>query len=1396
MSTRKEFADKLVTKGADADQIKTAFSMYREKNGPFDDEQDTYVPPVYTNDEIREKIGADDRKWYDNSTDPNGEYSKHSVNQFFMQHYNTGGDDITSLEFGRKIYRDDTLTFPQIQSKLQTDQASGELRGKLDKLSIYNNKILPSSVNDVREFLDSPTMENFKFWTEAPGKGYMKAASRLGAGIAEFVMPKKLEEITRVQKLRDFASTMDEYQSEVIMSALEDRDYNKFISLTTGQVVGDTFGNLMLMKQGIRIASKLIGGNMTLAAKGKTWKTLVKNTATRSAVVSGMTYLSTEGSLKDKMESATLMYFYMNTPILSSLAKTNAGAKVLDIGLNSLISSVYKKGEGFQKFGSYAGLKEQARKEAEELGDPEAYMPLLLSKIIPIAGPDAIFGLLSNSVRAQQRTSTRVNVSESARIFKSSSDLVFERFKNGMQEKYGNDWIKKMDDVERTMYENARVINANLERGELPPTLTEIEKTVKPRVNILEMAESGRVWRDSEGKLVDDSTKEQAPKPVEGEQGKPAPEAPKGGKIIVLNEEGEKLVDQTFKTIFSQSKKARSKAVDDAVSRIKDVKKLMKDIPENKRTKLLTAVQRVIEAKSDETREKRQAELNKIVSGVQEIVERTSVIDRVMQDPTKHTSKDANGKKTARTVAAEYAEAVQDIQDMINTDTSPKSTWRLQQQRDALESGKATTLPKKVLDKLQKTSVDKFTTEELVVIANEIDRLKQIGGTLYVQRQRQWNKEVSDVVSKIKQTSKQPKNVKPIVANEQDKRRFKGLRYLFRIGALRPWNLVDMLDGGKAKYSGAAHDLFINSANEKYSDFLRYNDARIVGGEGIIRANDMKVKELARTELKHEGEKLSLDAVLSIYGSSKNRLMHNAVLHGNFKGDADAYWKAVKLVEDNPKWKALADYIMYDYANNYNRVRKAFIRNENSILGAEENYIPMERIDVESPKTCEEIKDSMFSREESRRTLPGRDFTIDRTEITKQKPVQLGLYEQWERNVQLQERYINLFDQVSRMNRVLSDSDLKQQITDAYGKDYYEALDGYVESYGNPMSLYDVGRPARSSRIMRKNFAVGVLAYNLLTTAKQVPSFLLYMGQGGGKNLLTSLDDFNTSWALKDGKPYNKLIEFVEAKDPQIKHAHIERELAELKNTNRTAYEKVVGRIGENGMKPIIMMDKMVRTVGWYSVYLRSMEKGMGEQQAITEARNATLRTQPAASAKDLADIYKQGEGWNWMLMFSNQINQIYNLATYQLPKNVANVFRGDSKRENLGAATGVAMGLMANALVMHMLVHKDVPDTEEEIMQMLVEQSTGKTPIIGNVITSAMSGYDSANPVFGLLTDSVKSAQAALKSGDNKAYEKALKEILMNIGTGTGVPVNQFKRAGKFIDSGDPVELIGGKKD
>jgi len=330
-----------------------------------------------------------------------------------------------------------------------------------------------------------------------------------------------------------------------------------------------------------------------------------------------------------------------------------------------------------------------------------------------------------------------------------------------------------------------------------------------------------------------------------------------------------------------------------------------------------------------------------------------------------------------------------------------------------------------------------------------------------------------------------------------------------------------------------------------------------------------------------------------------------------------------------------------------------------------------------------------------------------------------------------------------------------------------------VARVANPNIYKGMTGMARWSRIMRGNIALAYLAYNLTTMAKQVPSLILYMADTGPMALLSStlefLSDPGTMWKS------------VREKDPQIKHVHLERELEEFKQADQQSYNKIVRKIGLAGMKGILVMDGVVRTIGWNAKYQKSKGLGAGEIESVRDAQYATLRTQPAAHAKDIGNLYASDEYLNWFTMFTNQLNQIYNIVSYDTFASWNN--------QNYQEAAMRMFAVALNAIIIWSIANKRFPEDEDDLLDAAGEGFLNTVPLIGKAMMSRKSGYGSTElPLFKAASDVVGITQA-------KNKEKASLKALESLGATVGIPVVGINRMSNFLKSGNPEDLFGGKK-
>lgn len=156
-------------------------------------------------------------------------------------------------------------------------------------------------------------------------------------------------------------------------------------------------------------------------------------------------------------------------------------------------------------------------------------------------------------------------------------------------------------------------------------------------------------------------------------------------------------------------------------------------------------------------------------------------------------------------------------------------------------------------------------------------------------------------------------------------------------------------------------------------------------------------------------------------------------------------------------------------------------------------------------------------------------------------------------------------------------------------------------------------------------------------------------------------------------------------------------------------------------MRGIMEIDRYVTRVGWLAKYNQQTKTGLSPTEAAEKADRLVLETQPAAHAKDIAEIYATSEFLNWWLQFTNQINQIYNIITYDIPAKFKTGRYWDGTRAGLGVALSAAM--------IWMISHGRIPRGKEDLKDMAAEASLNYIPVAGSYLNSYRKGFKSGLP-------------------------------------------------------------------
>jgi len=725
-----------------------------------------------------------------------------------------------------------------------------------------------------------------------------------------------------------------------------------------------------------------------------------------------------------------------------------------------------------------------------------------------------------------------------------------------------------------------------------------------------------------------------------------------------------------------------------------------------------------------------------------------------------------------------YAKAIKQIQSAIDFKATDKKVPKHKETKvEAKESLRkhlkdnpdmANEIPEKMLASLDKKDVEALSMAQLQQIYSEMQRLAKLGKLksklMANQRKAVKEKMVADAVGSVK-NARAPKLHDPT-----------------RAWTNRPIRLLDALDG-QGKFNGTLVNMFDTAIQDATNIEITHVDHRQQRATSKLKELGLSLFHFARRR-KVGNITLTVDDMCGIYAGWMNEESRLALQYGGIKMESgktllvteELYDQVTNaMTEEEKKW---SEFVIEEYADNWDRIRNAFIETENKDLGRRINYTKMRRLGVDKGKSDDILAGFDYSEESDYRSGMVRvhdKFTKERKDIPQeyQMPIDTSLTKIWQGEVRKQEHYIAMAKLLKDLNAVVLDKSFSDTVKDKFGEPVYKSLKEYLKRVADPDYYRTFDDLENTSKALRKNTAVAYLAYNLLTVAKQAPSVAFYAVSSSYSDLLMSA----VQVAVHPKKTYDAIL----SHNKQIGHAAIVREMEELKHTNKKAWQFIVRRVGNAGLRGIFEIDRAVRVVGENAVINYQMRQGLSVEEASKKARQLSLRTQPAAAAKDIAQLYANNEALNWFTMFTNQLNQIYNVATYDIPAAWHNKQFAEVGR-SVVALSIVAAWIWA-------LQNKELPDEKEDILDALTDQALSSIPLLGSAAIAGKRGFKPSAPSP---MTTVGGATKALYSGD---MDKVVAALVESTAIATGTPYIGTKRIYETAKEQDLWELIGGKK-
>ena len=689
------------------------------------------------------------------------------------------------------------------------------------------------------------------------------------------------------------------------------------------------------------------------------------------------------------------------------------------------------------------------------------------------------------------------------------------------------------------------------------------------------------------------------------------------------------------------------------------------------------------------------------------------------------------------------------------------------------------------LARLTRQSVYEMTLDELRALHQEVMGIREAGQKELQEKQRIYQE-------------KRQKTVEALVnglggrAKKSGQKMVPGQKKRSKMEYIKAWSwtpsrILNWLDD-YGNFKGLWHNVFMRRADSAEDAFLRGKFSRHDGMMARMKALGITESDLAAiryaTVDPETGEKVdfTLDQIMEVYAGWLNEKKRDALKYGN---GIDEAMKAEMEKLLKPNEIELVKAVLEDYEARRKALKEALVDTYDVGFLDEPFYTPMYRDSWEASGELidtgmEALKNEFMRVNGLRRFYAKHGFSHTRKTISPehQAPLQIGLFGNWLKSVDIQEHFIAYATMVKEFQDVIKDPDLRQTLEARYGEEVYKTLEHFVNRLAVPDFYKGYAATDVLAKFVRSNAAVAYLAYNLGTVLKQPTALAYYLRDAGPLNLLMSAFEF----AISPRRTLHNVWEL----DPQVKDQAIERTLEELKRTKDPRYKRIRHAIGRAGFKPILWFDMVTRVVGWNAVYRAELARGASPEDARYRAQRVTLNTQQAANPKELPRFMAQNEFLNLMTVFQNQANKVWNIASHDL--------WGDIKKGRIGGALGTSMGLLTATFLLSLLTKGRPPEDPKELANYLSEDIIGSIPLLGKGLVSSWNGFSGGTA----LDTAVKDLGQGLKGLSE--FEVGGKEILalyeaysLLLG---GVPVTAIKRIIRVADEGRPGAILGWRKE
>jgi hypothetical protein len=729
---------------------------------------------------------------------------------------------------------------------------------------------------------------------------------------------------------------------------------------------------------------------------------------------------------------------------------------------------------------------------------------------------------------------------------------------------------------------------------------------------------------------------------------------------------------------------------------------------------------------------------------------------------------------------------IEDIQSRIKYDPEDVTEGTKNRLREWRRQNPDAPMPPDLVPQIEARNPRLITRAEMERLYLQVKALRQAGRARRMSALFQERVFVADntaAVEKAIRGGREPKDIRGL-GTKGAQRKVKTSAFKQALWATWRMNRIsNMLDGGN---SGAATQWLWNGVNDATDETIRKVDGYASENLGKVGELGLGARDFGRQE-RIDGMTLTRGQMIGVYIYSQFEDGTFSLVEDNNIQEATVK-KVIAALK--PEEKAYGDWMIEKLSSDadFDRLQQVQLAVSNTRMDRLLRYFPMQRQGpAGNPLLSDLARELLEMAGKTNKPRPRSGFLksrMERMEGISFPPLRLDAPAIYMDHILKREFYIANAELIKRMTRIFDSREVKAAMADRYGDAMTPLVQKYIAQYTNPNIYRAFEDYGEFSRFLRGNVGLSLIGSNALTILKQLPDIPQIMIMAGPIDGMRAAAQFIAN--------PRKAIQAVWEKAPQLKQRSYDRVIEELKTYDRNAYERIVKSVGEAGFLALKAMDTVTNTIGWTAIYNKTLRSTGNDNLATAAARDFILAKRPAARAKDLAAIYARPGAMSWFLMFTNQINQQWNILSYDIPSKIKSGLQGNGA-DLIDAFLNVT-ALTVGAICMGMVVRKRLPEWKEVGADFLV-MLLGNTPFIGNSIEAAIRGQNEPTPInpIGGAYQLAKIPVDIIRGADTAKVMRDIENALFTVSGTLGLPVIQAKRVYRTIDTGDPWELIGG---